>query len=379
MTSRRTLIVAVSARMLAQLAVADGYDVIAYDAFGDRDLRALCPTVSLAHDLGGAGGLQRLARSAERAEAGALVPGSGLENRPDLVRRLAAGRELLGTAPEGLAQARNPELLAAALREVGMSVPELARGPQDLPAVPAGWLRKPVRGGGGRGVRPWRGEPLGAGDILQERRHGLPCSVVAVGDGRRAAVLAVSEQLVGERRLGARGFRWCGNVVPPRLPEAERRALAAQLTRAAEAVAARFALRGAFGLDAIWDGARAWVIELNPRPPAALELADALRGGGTFDAHVVACRGGGLPPAGTPAGAAGKAVVFAPVDCEAPAMQPHWGAVRDVPAAGEPIRRGAPVCTLVARAMSPGAVVDDLLQRADVLARELAAGALVDA
>ena len=37
----RVLVVAVSARMLAQLAVADGYEVIALDRFGDVDLRAV--------------------------------------------------------------------------------------------------------------------------------------------------------------------------------------------------------------------------------------------------------------------------------------------------------------------------------------------------
>ncbi len=37
------LVVAVSARMLAELAAADGYDVIALDRFGDFDLRAVAP------------------------------------------------------------------------------------------------------------------------------------------------------------------------------------------------------------------------------------------------------------------------------------------------------------------------------------------------
>ena len=35
----RVLVVAVSARMLAQMAVADGYEVTALDRFGDVDLR----------------------------------------------------------------------------------------------------------------------------------------------------------------------------------------------------------------------------------------------------------------------------------------------------------------------------------------------------
>jgi len=44
----RILVVAVSARMLAQLAVADGYEVVALDRFGDVDLRAIAATKTAA-------------------------------------------------------------------------------------------------------------------------------------------------------------------------------------------------------------------------------------------------------------------------------------------------------------------------------------------
>ena len=61
-------------------------------------------------------------------------------------------------------------------------------------------------------------------------------------------------------------------------------------------VAARFGVRGAFGVDAVWDGRHAWVLEVNPRPPAGLELF----GPGSFEAHVQGCpRGSALPPPGS--------------------------------------------------------------------------------
>ena len=67
-----------------------------------------------------------------------------------------------------------------------------------------------------------------------------------------------------------------------------------QLRAVCGEVAARFGVRGAFGVDAIWDGRHAWVLEVNPRPPASLELF----GPGSFEAHVRGARGLGLPPAG---------------------------------------------------------------------------------
>jgi predicted ATP-grasp superfamily ATP-dependent carboligase len=220
-------------------------------------------------------------------------------------------------------------------------------------AEPGAWLRKPRHGGGGRGVRRWTGGALQPAEILQRLVHGMSCSAVAMGDGRRAVVLGLTEQL-----HRSPGFQWTGNLVPPRLPEGELAELDGQLGAVCAEVAARFGVRGAFGVDAIWDGRDAWVLEVNPRPPASLELF----GPGCFGAHVRSARGLGLPVASMPAPRryVAKLVLFADRDVLAP--DPGWwpkGLVRDVPHAGEAIVRGAPVCTLISAAES----VPELIER----------------
>ncbi len=217
------LLVSVSARMLAELATREGHDVVAVDRFGDLDLQRLCPSVSIMRDLGGRGGMAELVDAAERIPAESVVYGAGLENRPDLVARLAAGRTLLGCAPQTLRRVRDPALLGASLRAAGLAYPRTfsAREAPVRADRARRWLRKPIRGGGGRGVREWRGGRPAGDVIVQERIAGLPCSAAAVADGRSAALLGVSEQLIGRRALGARGYKWCGNVVPPRLPAGE--------------------------------------------------------------------------------------------------------------------------------------------------------------
>jgi uncharacterized protein len=358
----KVLVVAVSARMLAELAVADGYEVIALDRFGDVDLRAVAP---------GATGpsSDALAALAADVEADAVVYGAGFENRPDLVVRSACGRELLGTPPELLASVRDPWAVGAAARAAGARAPETLSG-SDAPVIVGrgGWLRKPLRSGGGRGVRSWAGGRLRPSEILQRRVEGLSCSAVAIGDGRRAAVLGLTEQL--HRRPG---FGWMGNVVPPRLPGPELAELGGQLCAVGDEVAERFGVRGAFGIDAVWDGRHAWVLEVNPRPPGSLELF----GPGTFEAHVRGARGLGLPTAGTPPAAwcaKVKLVLFAERTVRAP--DPGWwpaGLVRDIPRAGETIHPGAPVCTLI----SEGAGVPELVSRGSRLLSTLYDAALV--
>ena len=333
----RVLVVAVSARMLAEMAVADGYEVTALDRFGDVDLRAVARAATAPSNDG------LVALAADVADADAVVYGGGLENRPDLVERLADGRELLGTPPELLAAVRDPWAIGAAARAGGARSPE-TRSVADAPTLAESrdvWLRKPQRGGGGRGVRRWAGGRLRPTEILQRRVGGLSCSAVSIGDGRRAVLLGLTEQLHHPP-----GMQWTGNLTPPRLPSAELAELDGQLRAVCTEVAARFGVRGAFGVDAVWDGRHAWVLEVNPRPTAALELF----GPGSFEAHVQGARGLGLPSADTAPGrcARVKLVLFAEQDLRAP--DPGWwptGLVRDIPQEGETITRGAPVCTLV--------------------------------
>ena len=337
----RVLVVAVSARMLAQMAVADGCDVTALDRFGDVDLRAVARVATAPSNDA------LVALAADVIDADAVVYGGGLENRPDLVKRLGEGREVLGTPAELLAAVRDPWAIGAAARAAGARAPE-TRSVGDAPRLERGergrdvWLRKPRLGGGGRGVRRWAGGRLRRTEILQRRVGGLSCSAVAIGDGRRAVLLGLTEQLHRPS-----GVQWTGNLTPPRLPGSELAELEGQLGAACSEVVARFAVRGAFGVDAIWDGRHAWVLEVNPRPTAGLELF----GPGSFEAHVRGARGLGLPSAGTaPAArcARVKLVLFAEHDLCAP--DPGWwpaGLVRDIPHKGETIRRGAPVCTLV--------------------------------
>lgn len=335
----RVLVVALSARMIAELAVADGYEVTALDRFGDVDLRAIARCATARDN-------DALVARAAGVDADAVVYGGGLENRPDLVAKLSARRELLGTPPELLDAVRDPWAVGAAARAAGAHAPETRSVDELADTVsrsdPDAWLRKPRRGGGGRGVRRWMGGRLRATEILQRHVHGLSCSAVAVADGRRATVLGITEQL-----HRAPGFHWTGNLTPPRLPKGERVELDGRLRAVCAEVAARFGVRGAFGVDAVWDGRRAWVLEVNPRPPAALELF----GPGSFESHVRAARGLGLPAAGTPPTtrcAKVKLVLFADRDLCAP--DPRWWParlVRDIPHAGETINRGGPVCTLI--------------------------------
>jgi len=352
--------------MLADLAMRDGHPVVAFDCFGDLDLQRSATRVVAPPGAG----LTALVDAVAAAPAGGVVYGASFENHPALVARLAEGRTLLGNTPRTLRAVRDPARLGAALRDAGLAYPRTRATP---PAERSRrWLRKPLRGGGGSRVHDWRGGSLPAGSILQERIDGVACSAAAVGDGADAVVLGLTEQLIGQRVFGVRGYRWCGNLVPPRLPAAERGALLGQARAICSHLAAAFALRGLFGVDLVWDGDRAWTVEVNPRPTASLEAIEDAYGVGAFVAHVRAFAGELPPIADGLSGAAGKAVLFATEDVVI-GDSVRWldRGVRDVPHPGERIAAGRPICTVVATATTPEGALAGLEEQAAQVRAEL--------
>src|SRR5262245_2004964 len=100
----RVLIVGVSTRAPAESAVRAGFDVVTLDAYGDLDQPSECRMLP--------GDLPWRAAAASRyardIPADAVAFGSNLDNDPQAVRALAAGRQLWGNPPAALGRARDP-------------------------------------------------------------------------------------------------------------------------------------------------------------------------------------------------------------------------------------------------------------------------------
>ncbi len=411
----RTLLTGVAVRPLAQSARRAGIDAASVDLFGDRDHRRALPVLFLGR--AGADGYAAadLVRLSRRVTADEVAYGADLENHPRLVAELSEGRRLLGNPPRVLRRVRDPSRLEASLREGGLPAPEVRRHGDPLPSggEDAGWLRKPLHGGGGRGVRPWRpGEAVDEADYLQRRVRGAPVSLAFLADGRSGRLLAVTEMLVGRPAFGAEGFTYCGSLLgvgggdrpaPPPGPAGE--VPWATARRVVQRLSAAFELRGLNGLDAVFDGKTLWPVEVNPRWTASMELLepgpwDGDPAGPTlFELHRRAC-GGDLPAetelreiriarrwsslaatgaagpgagAGEPGGdgkrrgradgarVVGKAILRAPTAVRTPDLGTLDGiVVVDVPDTGEEVPAGAPVCTILAAGRDRAACLDRL-------------------
>lgn len=352
MDSARTAsitLVGASTRAMAWSATRAGEHPLSLDLFTDTDLLAL-PGVKA----------QRLTDWPPE-ELPTLLPegipwayGGGLENYPGLLNRCADRAPLWGNRGRALREARFPRRWQQGLRRAGVSVPDLAVRP------PAGgemaWMLKPYQGAGGRGVRPWPvGETVSTYRCFaQQRVEGRNASAVfAVGAGE-ANLLGVTEQWVGQPWLHARGYGYCGSLGPLETGPA----IQTQLEKLGGALVG-MGLRGVVGVDLMLQENHAWVIEINPRWPASVEVLERAAGFSAWAWHRWACGGGGRPESPAPAIPAGrtvaKAILFAPTELAFPEAWPvdemAWA---DVPAAGEKIPAGSPVLTCLASAFADG-------------------------
>jgi predicted ATP-grasp superfamily ATP-dependent carboligase len=368
MATESLLIFGASARAAAFSALRAGLEPWCADLFGDEDLRAKAPSLRVPAGAYPQAFLDLVCRELP----GPWMFTGGLENHRLLVQEMARRRPLWGNGADALAACRSPHRVAALLAKAGLPYPALL--PADRAPPEGRWLFKPSSGAGGAGIRA-AGKRRGRG-YLQEFIEGQSCAALYVGDGKQARWLGTTRQLVGENWLHAAPFHYCGSIGPllqgPPLRQA--------FERLGQVLAAGCGLRGLFGIDCVLRDGVPWPVEINPRYTASVEVLEHAGGTAALTPHRRAFETGAQGPAPEPKDPAdqfvGKAILFA----RAPLVFPGEGpwresvgrpgvpdelpAFADIPRAGEMIRKGRPILTFFARAVSPGACLDLLMQTA---------------
>jgi predicted ATP-grasp superfamily ATP-dependent carboligase len=382
------LIFGASARAAAFSALRAGLRPWCADLFADTDLRACCPSLALAPGSYPQGFVQ----ASRQGPPGPWLYTGGLENRPDLVRRLARQRPLWGNDASVLRIVRSPRAVRELLRGPGLPCPPVRlradKGPRH-----GRWLVKPYKGAGGTGIRFWVGAdslPRGRRVYFQQFIEGDACSALYVCDGYEAQLLGVAQQLIGLDCLHARPFAYCGSIGPIQVSAAVRMAL----ERLGGVLVRGSGMRGLFGVDFILRDGVPWPVEVNPRYTASVEVLEHALGLPALELHrrqfesdgqrgALASWGSEHRGANAPRSPlAGKAILFARAPVVFPADGPWrdtleqmperlhedrlWEvpAFADIPSAGQRIEAGRPVLTFFAVGGSPAGCRDNLLQMA---------------
>jgi len=297
-----------------------------------------------------------------------LVLGSGFEDAPGLIAELAHRHRLLGASADTIARLKDPAAFAALCTRLDVPHPAVSMDPPDDPAR---WLLKRVGGSGGSHIRAATRSGAPPGYYFQARVPGRAHALNFLADGRTIRILAVTEQWCAPTPI--RPFRYAGALIrsaaePPALPED----LVAAIADAAARIVTATGLRGLASADVLVDGSDWWLMEINPRPGATLDILDR-RAVPLLEAHSAACLGA-MPELGAPpVGAAAAQICYADREL-APVPDHDWpDCVRDRPRPGSVVRRDAPLCTVLAEGADRAEALDLLESRTARLRAALAA------
>lgn len=370
------LIIAQSARMLAQSIRRAAWQAIALDLFADLDTRLACRAWHQVPSRDGRFDSEALVERiqavlAEDRPQGWLY-GSGFDSFSDLIDWLSRRCPLFGNRAEAARLCTTPQEFFPLLDRLAIPYPEISwAAPSDALTTDlssinergeSGWLVK--RGGeGGRGVSVYQGE---CSDGYYQRRLSGPVFtlVFLAGTGR---VWWYGFNTLYQTDYNARcPFLFAGAINRACLPAGVAEAVieyAYRLTRALD-------LRGLNGLDFMLDGDVPQVLELNPRPGAALGLWDTAWPLGLMEAQVRVCRGEKVRGfMSVPV--KGFRIVFARHEGWIPPgwRWPPWCA--DLTPPGTIVAAGAPVCSVTASGGSVARVEAQLEVREAWVRRQL--------
>ena len=343
------LIAAISGRALAASARRAGYLPLVTDFFGDQDtLRVAHAHVRLGGEL--ARGFEEQALydaltelSARRLPLG-IVCGTGFEDRTELLRGIAQRWRLFGNDAETVARIKSPKFFPKMCGALGIPLPGLSLV---KPARPADWLVKRRGGAGGAHIRSALRPDRPENEIYYQRKvPGRSISCLFLADGARALVLGFSEQW--SLPTPRQPYRYGGAVRPASITRHTGKALAAAVQRLAAAIP----LFGLNSADFLVDGESFWLLEVNPRPGATLDLFEP-PDQSLFALHVAACSGRLAATPYNSDSAKAAAIVYAEhgIDSVPNLDWPDW--IADRPLAGGAIKVGEPVCTVYADSSTP--------------------------
>jgi predicted ATP-grasp superfamily ATP-dependent carboligase len=346
------LIAAISGRALAASARRAGLIPLVADFFADADTAQIAHAVVKLpgpirqgfqwNDLSAA--VEQLATEAPAPLLGCLC-GSGFEDRPALLDRIAANWPLLGNDAATVARTKSAREFFLLLDELHIPSP---RTSITRPQSEEGWLMKREGGAGGSHiVKLGERSPADTRSVyFQKLAEGVAISALFIANRREARVLGFSEQWTTP--IPSAPHRYGGAARPADLPEVLQEAMIGHVTR----VSATLGLKGVCSADFLLDKSSgiSQLLEINPRPGATLDIFDC-GAEPLLKLHLDAVLEARLPPGPLALeGAMASAIVYAPERVEI-ANDIEWQDwVADRPKRGESIDKNRPICTVLARA-----------------------------
>lgn len=260
------LVIAQSARFLAQQAAREGYRVRAIDQFNDADLISVCEQTSSFADfnqLNLAGLRQNIIQLAGESPA-TLIAGTGAEIFYPLFNQLPPQITVANNTQECFQQCHRPEQWFALLEKLQIPHPKTCFA---KPTSSNQWLFKPTGGWGGMGIQSVSAHSTDKSGVYQRLIHGQPFSVLFFADRSGWQWLSTqSQHSLPDRFIHQRMHSHFSLSL----------AAQAQVTSVIDQLNRTLQLRGFNSMDFILtEHAEVLLLELNARPAASMQFLDS--------------------------------------------------------------------------------------------------------
>src|SRR3984957_9690510 len=350
MIDRPTILLgAFSARSLASSASHAGFAALSIDVFGDGDTREMS-FASVKLDGGLSEGLtpDKVVCAVEMLISAhdpvGLIYGAGFEHQPETIAAIGRKTRIFGNRADALKRAKDPGALARVCEANGVRHPQVAFAPPDEPER---WLMKRQGAAGGAHIAAAH-EASGASPdcYYQLRVTGESISALFLASEKRTEIIGLTMQWTAPTE--ASPFRYGGAAGPVDIDPAQ----AEEIVRSVSAIASELDLVGLNSADFLVSADAVWLIEVNPRPGATLDVFES-DNDPLFARHIAACEGR-LTRASPSLTFKAAEIVYAPCDIVAPEGRswPDWAVDRSPP--GTRFSTGDPLCMV----LGSGATVD---------------------
>jgi methenyltetrahydromethanopterin cyclohydrolase len=349
------LIIANSARYLTTLAIANGFKALVIDCYGDCDTK----TQAFAYQHVNSLAIEHLSPAItyfrQRYSVKQCIYGSGFENFTPSLYYLASQFILFGNSPDTFKKVQDKRYFFSLLTRLQISHPKTQF---TAPDNSYNWLIKPLINYGGVGISYCQHSQAISNSYWQVMQTGAAYSLLFLSDGQIITVIGFNHQWT--INLGCeQAFIFAGIINSTDLSDKHKNTVINWL----EKLAAELALTGLNSVDFICDGNNCYLLEINPRLSASVQLYSA----SLFMAH---CTNNLSYYQASPL-IKGYQIVYAPRDLIIKANVNWASYCVDIPAAGTRCRKGQPICSIIASGTQSHAVLQQLQQQQQFIFSQL--------
>ncbi|MDP3930912.1 MAG: ATP-grasp domain-containing protein [Methylococcaceae bacterium] len=333
---QKLLIVGQSARMLAYAAKQIGLNSIVIDVYSDSDTQAFALEFCQIPDLSKCYLIPALSFLIARHSISDVIYSSGFEEYPDSLGYLTEKLEVLGNNYKTFVAVQDKKSFFSTLGTLKIPHPDVSF---IQPELAEDWLIKPMFGHGGIGIKRFS-QTCNVDKYFYWQKFliGAQHSVLFLADGEHAQVVGFNTQwtLNSDEKTE---FIFSGIINSCELRDEYKQNVVEWI----EKLVPVYGLLGLNSLDFIYTNGACFVLEINPRPSASMQLYDV----DLLSRHIRACNGELTPNLPLQTRAAAYQVIYAEDDLTIP-VQFYWPeGVVDIPKAGALIRKGQPICSII--------------------------------